>query len=356
MIVKSLTLRKFRNHNFLSYDFQPGINVITGPNAVGKTNIVEAIHFLSLGHSFRTNENEELIQKGSEQSIIDATISEGTINRKIIAVIDKNGRKYAINSKPVKKLSELFNCTNVVLFEPKDVLLFRGSPKERRRFLDISISKKSQSYFEYLTAYENLLRERNEILKQNKVNLELLDSTTELLIKVSKNIVNYRQNYVQDINDILNKITRVLTGAHEKFEVHYYPFVKCNSDFEDNAKKAFTKSLETDLAKKVTSIGVHREDFSMSLNDRDIGEYGSQGENRIAALALKLAPYFLIEDRDKRPVIVLDDVMSELDLNHRQKLIQFLKKFEQVFITATRLEIDGATHYQIKKSKTKEVF
>lgn len=348
MIVKNLTLKRFRNHNYATFEFKPGINVITGKNAAGKTNIVEAIYLLSLGHSFRTNESNDLIQKDNEQAIVEAMVSEGQIDRKILAVIDKNGRKFAINSKPVKKISELFNSANVILFEPKDVLLFRGSPKDRRRFLDISISKKSQNYYDYLSTYENLLRERNEILKQNKIDQNLLETTTELLIKVSKNIVNYRQNYIQDINDILNKIARALTGAHERFEIHYYPFVKFNSEFEENAKKAFEKALENDLSKKVTSIGIHREDFSMSLNGRDIGEFGSQGENRVAALALKLSPYFLIEDKEKRPVIVLDDVMSELDSEHKEKLIQFLKRFEQVFITATSLEIAGSTHYQIK--------
>lgn len=355
MIVKSLKLKNFRNHHFLTYEFGPGINVITGSNAAGKTNVVEAIYYLSLGHSFRTLENEELVQKGQEQASIESVISEGDIDRKIYAVIDKNGHKISINNKPVRKLSELTKCANVILFEPKDVLLFRGSPKDRRAFLDISISKKSPSYFEYLNQAENLLKERNELLKQEHVDLTLLESITEMLIRVNKMIVKYRQQYVEDINDILNKITRVLTGAHEKFEVHYYPFVKFNNEFEDNARNAYKKALESDLAKKVTTIGTHREDFSLSLNDRDIADFGSQGENRIAAIALKLSPYFLIQDRDKRPVIVLDDVMSELDLKHRQNLIQFLRRFEQVFITATRLEISDSKHYQIK-SKTKEVF
>ena len=335
----------------MNYDFQPGINVITGQNAVGKTNLVEAIHYLSLGHSFRTNDIEDLLKKDTDQAKIETVIKEGQIERRIVAILDKNGQKLSINSKPIKKLSELSKCVNVILFEPKDVLLFKGLPKERRNFLDINISKKSPTYLAYLSSYEKILKERNEILKSEKVDKNLLDANTEMLISTSKNIVKYRQAYVEDINDILIKLTHALTGTCEKFELHYYPFVIANSEFEENAKKAFNKALENDLRQKATSIGCHREDLSMSLNDRDIGEFGSQGENRIAALALKLAPYFLIEDKEKRPIVVLDDVMSELDQTHRQRLITFLKRFEQVFITATKLEIAGSSHFQIKKSK-----
>lgn len=329
--------------------------MITGPNAVGKTNVVEAIQYLSLGHSFKTNDITDLIRKGSDQAKIETVIQEGKIERKIVAILEKSGQKISINGKPIKKLSELVKVVNVILFEPKDVLLFRGSPKDRRNFLDISISKKSPNYIQFLSDYEKLLKERNEILKSPKFDENLLDTNTELLIKTSYAIVKYRKAYAEDINDILNKITRALTGTCEKFELHYYPFVEPNSEFEINAKEAFKRSLENDLRTKATSIGVQREDLSMSLNGRDIGEFGSQGENRIAALALKLAPYFLIDDKEKRPIVVLDDVMSELDQTHKQNLVNFLKRFEQVFITATRLDIEGSNHFQIKK-KTKEVF
>ena len=175
------------------------------------------------------------------------------------------------------------------------------------------------------------------------------------MIKLSGSIISYRQMYVKDINDILNKITRALTGEKGKFELKYYPFVPYDSNFVDNAKKAFKRVEESDLKHKQTSIGIHREDISISLNGRDIATFGSQGENRIAALALKLSPYFLIEDKDKKPIIVLDDVMSELDLNHQEKLISFLRKFNQVFITGTKLDIPDCNHLLINK-QTKEVF
>jgi len=354
MIVRTIRLRNFRNHNYLTYDFHEGLNIITGPNGSGKTNIVEAIYYLSLARSFRTNEDNNLIGYGKNDAQIEAIVQEGKIKRTIKVVFTRDSRKVFINDKAVRKISDLAKITNVLVFEPKDVMLFKGLPKARRNFLDINISKKSEPYLEYITRYEKVLKERNEILKQDKVNEELLSITTELLIKLSGPIVSYRQMYVKDINDILNKITRALTGENNKIEVIYKPFVTYNQDFEDNAKEAFEKTKESDIKHKVTSIGIQREDFSVLYNGKDIAEHGSQGENRIVALALKLSPYFLIEDKEKRPVIALDDVMSELDQSHRLKLINFLKKFEQVFITATKLEIDGASHYKLNK-RNKEV-
>ncbi len=348
MIVKSLTLKNFRNHKFAIYEFSPKLNVLTGHNGAGKTNIVEAIYYLSLARSFRTNNDEDLITKGKDTAEIETVIIEGDIKRRIKIIITKTGKQILINNKPVSKLSELARCVNVVLFEPKDVMLFRGLPKDRRNFLDVSISKKLSTYLDYISRYDKVLKKRNEILKSNNIDKDLLDTTTEMLVKLSGPIISYRQMYVKDINDILIKITRALTGACVKIEVIYKSFVEYNQDFIKNATEAFKRAEDGDLKHKATSIGIHREDFSVALNGRDIGEFGSQGENRIAALALKLCPYLLIDDRDKRPIVVLDDVMSELDQEHQERLITFLKKFEQVFITATELEIDGASHYILK--------
>lgn len=355
MIVKNLTLKNFRNHHYLTYEFQKGINLIVGPNGAGKTNIVEAIYYLSLVRSFRTPDEPNLIQKGKESGEISSVINEGDIVRKIKVNLSKEGRRVLLNNKPISKLSDLAKCVNVVLFEPKDVLLFRGLPKARRNFLDINISKRSPVYLDAISRYEKILKERNELLKQDNPDKTLLETTTDLLVKLSAPIVSYRQMYVKDINDILIKITRALTGEEEKIEILYTPFVPYDKEFQKNAKDAFTKGLESDLKRKATSIGVHREDFSVSLNGRDIAMFGSQGENRLVALALKLSPYFLIEDKDKRPIVVLDDVLSELDQNHQERLIKFLRKFEQVFITSTHSDIKDVALYQLKQ-KTKEVF
>ena len=355
MLIKKIGLKNFRNHKYLTFDFSDHLNVITGLNAVGKTNVAEAIYYLSLGRSFRGNDDVDLINKNQEQAEINAIILEGEITRKIKIIIAKTGRTVIINGKNISKLSELSKCVNVILFQPKDVMLFSGPPRDRRNFLDIAISKKYNVYLDYLSRYEKVLKERNDLLKADNIDQTLLDVTTELLIKLSGSIISYRQMYVKDINDILNKITRALTGEKGRFELKYYPFVPYDANFQENAKKAFKRAEESDFKHKQTSIGIHREDISISLNGRDIATFGSQGENRIAALALKLSPYFLIEDKDKKPIIVLDDVMSELDNNNQERLIKFLRKFNQVFITGTKLDIPDCNHLQIK-SQTKEVF
>ncbi len=355
MLIKRIGLKNFRNHQSLSFEFTDHLNILTGLNAVGKTNIVEAIYYLSLGRSFRTSEDVDLIKKNHERAEIDATILEGELTRKIKIIITKTGRMVMINGKNISKLSELSKCVNVILFQPKDVMLFSGPPRDRRNFLDIAISKKSSIYLDYISRYDKVLKERNDLLKMDKVDQTLLDVTTELMVKLSGSIISYRQMYVKDINDILNKITRALTGEKGKFELKYYPFVPYDADYQENAKKAFKRAEESDFKHKQTSIGIHREDISISLNGRDIATFGSQGENRIAALALKLSPYFLIEDRDKKPIIVLDDVMSELDNTNQERLIKFLRKFDQVFITGTKLDIPDCNHLQINP-QTKEVF
>ena len=350
MLVKKLTLKNFRNHSYLSYDFVPGMNILVGPNTAGKTNVAESIYYLSIAKSFRTDEDKELITNSKDKAEIEAICSEGQLNRKIKIIITREGRQILLNGKPTTR-SELSKNVNVLLFEPKDVLMFRGSPKTRRTFLDINLCKKSQPYLDYLARYNKVLKERNDLLKSNNVDPVLLEATTEMLVKLSDPIVLYRQMYVKDINDILIKITRALTGVEGKLEIIYRPFVEPGKDFQKNALEAFKRAEERDLHQKATSIGIHREDFSICLNGRDIGQFGSQGENRIVALALKLSPYFLIDDKYKRPVIVLDDVMSELDKEHCVRLINFLKKFEQVFITATNLKIAGAAQYQIELKK-----
>ena len=349
MNIKKLSLKNFRNHSNISFDFKGGLNIITGNNGVGKTNIVEAIHYLSLARSFRSQDEQDLILEGKRNAEIFALIKEGDISRKIRILINKEGRQIFINDKRVSKISELSSSVNVLLFEPKDALFYKDSPKVRRSFLDINISKKSPKYLEVYSRYEKALKERNELLKQEQIDLDLLDSITEILVDLSLEIIKARQAYVKDINDILIILSRALTGVRDDIRLIYEPFIAPSDNFKEKAKTAFKNALESDLKRKATSIGVHREDFSITLNGRDIATYGSQGENRLLALALKLSPYFLIENKEKRPIIVLDDVMSELDQTHRLRLIKLLSKFEQVFITATKLEVKDAAQYHLQK-------
>jgi DNA replication and repair protein RecF len=351
MIIHKLALRNFRSYDCVDLSFERGINVIVGDNAEGKTNIVEAIHYLSLARSFRTTEDVNLIKDKSDYAVIDAEILEGDIKKKINVVITGSGKKVKSNSKAINRLSELSELVNVVVFEPPRVMLFKESPKARRDFLDISLSKQSPMYLEYITNYESALRERNELLKSDKPNKTQLDVVTNIIVDVAEKIVRYREMYVEQINKVLSKVVTSIKGEKEVAKIKYLPFVRPDANYQTNAKSAFSKALEGDLKKRVTSIGPHREDFKMSLNGKEVAKYGSQGENRILALALTLSPYFLIEDKDKRPIVVLDDIMSELDEENKERLLSFLSKFEQVFITSTSLEVINATVYEVKNHK-----
>jgi DNA replication and repair protein RecF len=348
MNISKLHIINFRSYHNQQFTFKKGVNVLVGDNGVGKTNVVEAIHYLSLARSFRGTDDKDLIKKETELAEINATVNQGDIVKQIKILITKNGRKVFINGKPINKISELSNAVNVIVFEPKDVMMFRGLPKVRRNFIDISLSKKSPVYLEYISRYEKLLKKRNDILKSDNVNITLLEANTELLIQTSETIVNYRVAYMKDINDILNKITRALAHEDIKIDVIYKPYITPNQNFYQDAKNAYKRALESDLRNKATTIGIHREDFYINLNGREIGTFGSQGENRLVALALKLTPYFLIEDEDKKPIVVLDDVMSELDTPHQKRLLEFIQKFDQVFITTTKLINDNVNSYQIK--------
>ncbi|MFA5480845.1 MAG: DNA replication/repair protein RecF [Bacilli bacterium] len=351
MIIQKLALRNYRSYDAVDLTFEKGLNVIIGENAEGKTNIVEAIHYLSLARSFRTSEDSALIKENREFTTIEAEVAEGPLKKRIIVSLTPNGKKVTSNGKPISRLSELSTLVNVVVFEPAHVALFKDSPKARRDFLDISLTKQSISYLEQISKYEKILRERNEVLKNEPINSLQLETVTEMLIATAEKIVRYREMYIQQINKVLPQIVASIKGAKEIAKIKYLPFVKPDAEFKTNAKTAFSKALEGDLRKKVTSIGPHREDFKMTLNGKDVAKYGSQGENRVLALALTLSPYFLIEDKDKRPIIALDDVMSELDEEHKERLISFLRRFEQVFITSTALEVSDACLYEVRNHK-----
>lgn len=353
MIVRNLVLRNFRNYDFVKAEFEPGLNIIVGENAVGKTNLVEAIYFLSLARSFRTSECGELIKNKRPFSTIEASVEQDTIKRDIVALLASSCKKFTCNDKPIRKLSDLSKLINVIVFEPKDTLMFSDSPMVRRNYIDVNLSKKSPVYLENLMIFEKLLRERNSILKNEQIDEIQLNVVTEQLINVQDSICKYRQAYVNEINSVLSKIITKLKGETEKAELIYLPFVKMDDNFKNSCARVYKQNLESDIKHKATQCGIHREDIKLILNGKSIAEQGSQGENRISVIALKLAPYFLIEEKGKKPVVILDDVLSELDDEHKKRLITFVSKLEQVFITTTKTNIKDASIYEVSEHNVK---
>ena len=350
MIIKSLTLRNFRNYDYAKVDFDSKLNVIVGDNAAGKTNLVEAIYFLSLARSFRTSETSDLIKNKRQFSEIEAKVEQDTINKDIVALMTSSSKKFVYNDKPIRKLSDLSKLINVIVFEPKDTLMFSDSPLVRRNFLDINLSKKSPIYLENLMVFEKLLRERNAILKSDIVDKIQLKVVTDQMIDVEETICKYRAAYVNEINNILSKLITKLKGENQTAQLVYMPFMKIDDKFKSNCARAYDNNTESDVKHRMTQLGIHREDIKMILNGKDISEQGSQGENRIAVIALKVAPYFLIEDKAQKPIVILDDVMSELDDDHKKRLLTFVREdLEQVFITTTKTNIKDASVYEVSQ-------
>ncbi len=357
MIVKSLQLRQFRNYQDLNLTFRPGLNVLEGENGVGKTNVVEAIYYLSFARSFRSGETTDLIAYDCDFASIEAEVLVGAYPKRMRIVLSSKGKQIICNGKEVKRLSELADFIHVLEFDPRDVNLFDASPKYRRNFLDIQLSKRSIAYLEAMTRYEKLLKERNAILKENQISKEHLEVVTEMMGKEAYIIDKERKKYLRELNPIVNKVMNAIGGDKREISLQYQPFVdeEEESAYTQKARELYQKAYETDVRFRATSIGIHREDFSTCLNGREIDQFGSQGEKRMAALSIKVAPYFLIEEKEKRPIVVLDDVLSELDETGQERLLSFFERFEQVFLTGTKVNRrKNAHHYKVMNGRIKE--
>ena len=347
MILKRLVLRDFRNYPNLDIEFGERENLILGGNGSGKTNLAEAVYFLSLARSWRTGEEQDLVRDGCVEGSVTAYVREGNLHREIRIRIGPEGKAVFLNGKPLRRLAELSKLVNVVLFAPTDVTLFQGSPGERRAFLDMSLCKVSADYMNLLGRSNRLLKQRNALLKQPNPDKALLEVVTDQLVQVAEPIDRYRTMYVTSLNGVLPKVLSHLCGKNTPCTLVYKGFVKDDGSFAERAKKAYSEALESDLLHKSTSVGIHREDFSLRVAGQDIASRGSQGENRMAALALKLSTFFLVEEKEKKPICVLDDVTSELDANHVARLLSLLNELGQSFLTATQLKLEGASVIEV---------
>lgn len=353
MIVKNLRLTNFRNYKYLNLDFSQGINYIVGDNAKGKTNLIEAIYTLSFGKSFKTLNNVELINKDSSIATIKADIEFNGYSKNIEIKISQEGKKILVNSKLVNKLSEINDILNVLSFVPKDTNLLKDSPKLRRNFLNATLSKFDKQYLNNLINYEKLLKERNEVLRAPLINRDLLNVLTIQMSRYAKEIYIARSKFIDEINSVLSSVYREISLNDEKLSIRYLKLIRDSNDYEAKFIELFEKSYEADLRRKSTTTGIQREDFQLFLGDRNLALYGSQGENRMAVISLKLAPYFLTKEEKKLPVIILDDVLSELDKKREESLIKFLTNLNQVFITNTKKsEFCSGTYYLCDKDTT----
>lgn len=351
MRIQQIYLQNFRGYDNLALSFENGLNVLFGQNGAGKTNLIEAISFLSLARSFRTNDEKELRKRDTQFSRMKGVFYFGERRFEVEMLLTAKGKKITINGHDVKKLSELVSECHVIVFKPGDAFLFDHAPSERRKLINLEISRQRKEYLTSLTRYEKILEERNQLLKQEAVNETQLDVLTQMLIQEGRTIVTYRARFFTRLDEASKRMEKELTRGEKEFHFEYHPFVSLE-DYEEKAKKAFLKARESDLRLRMTTVGPHREDFSCYLNGVEIGSSGSQGEKRLAALLFKLALYEMVEEKNKKPIVILDDVLSELDEEHQKNLLHVVSTFEQVLLTTTEWNKNElATVYEVAEHK-----
>lgn len=337
MIIESIELKSYRNYDELHMDFNQGTNILYGDNAQGKTNILEAIYVCCTTKSHRGSKDREMIKFEREESHIKLNIRKNDVPYRIDMHLKKSKTKgIAINGIPIKRASELFGIVNVVFFSPEDLNIIKNGPSERRRFIDLELCQLNKLYVHALVQYNKVISQRNKLLKELMFKPEYeetLDIWDIQMLQYGKEIIRYRQEFVNQINDMIKGIHLKLSGEKEELILVYEPNTSVQN-FEANMKKSRTQ----DMRQKTTLIGPHRDDVSFMINDIDIRRFGSQGQQRTAALSLKLAEIELVKQLVyDYPILLLDDVLSELDSSRQNHLLSGINHI-QTIITCTGLD------------------
>lgn len=340
MKVESLKLINFRNYDNESLNFKDGLNVIVGQNAQGKTNLLEAIYYFCIAKSPRVNKDKELINFLKDKAKIEILIKRSFGNKKIEIFFSKQQKKtIKINDNTINRIGDLFGNISAVYFSPDELKLVKDSPENRRKFLDVEISQINKNYFYSLLKYEKIIDHRNKLLKTAKNLDEIKDSLsifTIQAISVATEIIFKRLAFIEKLKNILQKTHSDLTSDKEKINLVYNGIQgTTKEEIKEKLEKEFEKSLEKDFELKYTTVGPHRDDFKVFVNDIDVRNFGSQGQQRTATLSLKLSELEIFkEEIGEYPILLLDDVLSELDESRKLKLLDYCKK-TQVFLTCT---------------------
>ena len=355
MWIKKIKINNFRNYKSQEINLEKNINIFYGENAQGKTNIIEAIFLSSMGKSFRAKKDKEMIMLGEEKSNIEIEYEKTDRDGKIKIELGNKKIVY-INGIKIKKLSELLGKINVVIFTPDDINILKGGPQNRRRFLDIMISQLRPNYMYNLNLYLKTLEQRNNYLRQireeNK-NENMLDIWDEELANYAINIYKYRKEFIEKIKEKIKKIHEEITNNKEEIKIEYLS--ECIS--KEKYLELLKQRRKLDIIKGYTTKGIHRDDFTIYINDKELSTYGSQGQHRTAILSLKLAELNIVkEEIGESPILLLDDFMSELDEKRRKN---FLEKIEdvQVIITCTeKIDIENKEIlvYNVKSGEVKK--
>ena len=337
MIIKSLELANFRNYDSLELEFDRGTNILFGDNAQGKTNILEAIYLSSTTKSHKGSKDQDIIKFGYDEAHIRTYLEKEDIEYKVDMHLRKSKSKgIAINGQKIKKAAELLGLLNVVFFSPEDLSIIKNGPAERRRFVDMELCQLDSFYLYNLNHYNKIVNQRNKLLKDLYMNPDLKDTLNiwdSQLLSFGSKIIERRQLFVSQLNEIIYDIHKKLSGGKEELIIKYEPEVLI-----ENYESKLRVNQERDIRLKQTTVGPHRDDFAFMVNDVDIRKFGSQGQQRTAALSLKLSEIELVKKIAKdTPVLLLDDVLSELDSNRQNYLLNSINDV-QTIITCTGLD------------------
>ena len=348
MFIESVQLKNFRNYESLELGFDRGTNIFYGDNAQGKTNILESLYICGTTKSHKGSKDKEIIRFTEDEAHIRMVVRKDGISYRIDMHLKKNRAKgVAINGLPIKKASELFGVVNLVFFSPEDLNIIKNGPGERRRFMDAELCQLDKLYLTNLASYNHIVNQRNKLLKDISFNPGLrdtLDIWDMQMAEYGKKIIEKRKRFVEELNEIICEIHRNLTGGAETPDIIYEPSVT-----EENIDQEIIRNRERDMRMKLTSVGPHRDDLCVLANGIDIRKYGSQGQQRTAALSLKLSEIYMVKKKIKdTPILLLDDVLSELDSSRQTCLLESIHDI-QTMITCTGLDDFISHRFQINK-------
>ena len=352
MKINSILLNNFRNYNHCFVEFDPFINIFIGSNAQGKTNLLEAIYILSTSKSFKTNIIEELILFDNEFAKIQGKVECNFKNIELEMILSKLGKKALINKKEIKKTSDYLGYLNVVLFVPEDLMLIKGSPRLRRRLIDMEISKISPIYMYNLNKYNKLLKERNKYLKllqQKKGQADdYLEVLSEQMAQLQVDLIRKREEFISLLNGISCSLYDYISFHKESLQIKYKSIYKDKS-YEGILLK-YQKNYQKDILYGQTHDGLHKDDMEVFLDNKNALLYASQGQQRSIVLSIKIGLLELIKKEiGEYPILLLDDVLSELDDTRKTKLLNLIQGKVQTFLTST--SIDGIHHQVIDAAK-----
>ena len=365
MIIDKITLKNYRNYDNLNIKFCNGINIIIGDNAQGKTNILESIYFLSITRSYRTSDDINLISYGKEFAKISSKIKSSSIPKKLEITINKKNKVLSYNNNIIKKVSDFIGLLNVIVVAPEDIEIIKGSPLNRRNFFNIELSKLDRNYINIYNEYNKLLKIRNDYLKMIMLNNlsdnRYLDVINEKIIERAINIYIFRNKLINQLNSIISDIYYDITGIKE-LNIGYVPNIEIENFEYESIRKVLKHTLYKNFNKEVslgmTLYGPHRDDLKFLIDEDDIKIYGSQGQQKVAIISLKLSEISIFKDiTGYVPILLLDDVFSELDKKKKNKLINYINDASQVIITTNDIrdinikKLNNVKVFEVKKNK-----